>query len=123
MVVDDDRILLVRRGREPARGLWSVPGGRVERGETVGQAALRELKEETGLTGRLIEPLGWVERIAPDHHFVIIDYRVEVDPGVEPRAADDAAEARFVPLDEVGALELVPGLHDFLMTHGVLTGS
>ncbi len=122
VVVDDGRLLLVRRGREPARGLWSVPGGKVERGETVGQAVLRELTEETGLTGSLLEPLGWVERIGPDHHFVIIDYRVEVEPGVSPRAGDDADEARFVPLGEVGSMDLVPGLVEFLTSHGVLPG-
>ncbi|HEC10842.1 MAG TPA: NUDIX domain-containing protein [Acidimicrobiales bacterium] len=120
VVVDDGRILLVRRGREPARGLWSVPGGKVERGESVGQAVLRELAEETGLTGRLLEPLGWVERIGPDHHFVIIDYRVAVEPDAEPRPGDDADEARFVPLGELTGLRLVPGLLDFLRSHGVV---
>ncbi len=122
VVVDDGRLLLVRRGREPAQGLWSVPGGKVERGETVGEAVLRELAEETGLVGRLLEPVGWVERIGPDHHFIIIDYRVAVEPGATPRPGDDAAEVRFVPVDELGDVRLVPGLLDFLTEHGVLTG-
>ena len=120
VVVDDDRLLLVRRGHGPAAGTWSVPGGRVDRDETLAEAVLRELAEETGLDGVCDELIGWVERIDADHHFVILDFRVSVlDPG-QPVAGSDAAEAAWVPLDDVAALRLAEGLAEFLHEHGIL---
>jgi 8-oxo-dGTP diphosphatase len=120
VVVDVDRLLLIRRGRGPGIGRWSVPAGRVETGETVGEAVVRELREETGLDGLCGPLLGWVERIEDDHHHVILDFVVEVLEPLEPVAGDDAAEARWVPLHEVAELELVDGLAEFLHENGVL---
>jgi ADP-ribose pyrophosphatase YjhB (NUDIX family) len=119
IVVDRGELLLVQRGRPPAVGQWSVPGGRVERGETMAAALVREVREETGLD---VEPgplVGWVERITADHHFVIFDFVATVTgrDGLTP--GDDAAAARFVPLDGLGALPLVAGLVDFLADHGI----
>ncbi|HTN78378.1 MAG TPA: NUDIX hydrolase [Acidimicrobiales bacterium] len=113
------RVLLVRRGTEPGRGKWSVPGGRVEAGETIAEAVVRELREETGLVGRCGALIGWVERIGPDHHFVILDFAVSVDDG-QPVAGDDADDAQWASRDELDALELVDGLLDFLVEHGVM---
>lgn len=120
IAVDADRLLLVRRGRGPAAGEWSVPGGRVEVGETLAEAVVRELAEETGLEGLCGPLMGWVERIGDDHHFVILDFEVTVLDAVHPMAGDDATEARWVPLDDVAALNLVDGLAEFLHEHGVL---
>ena len=120
VAVDGDRLLMVRRGRGPAVGLWSVPGGRVEAGETMTDAVVRELAEETGVEGVCQGLLGWVERIGPDHHYVIFDFAVRVEPGRAPRAGDDATEAAWVLLDEVRRLPLVAGLAEFLEEHGVL---
>ena len=121
VAVDDGRLLLVRRGRPPGRGAWSLPGGRVEAGETVGEAVVREVAEETGLEALCGPLLGWVERIDEDHHFVILDFVVEVLDPVAPTAGDDAAEAAWVPLDVVGEMpDLVDGLAEFLHEHGVL---
>ena len=123
VAVDADRLLLVRRGHAPGAGQWSVPGGRVEGGETLAEAVVRELAEETGLEGVCGELVGWVERHDPDAgtHFVILDFRVEVLAGDRPIAGDDAVEARWVPLADVADLDLVEGLAEFLHEHGVLT--
>lgn len=120
VAVDDERLLLVRRGRGPAAGHWSVPGGRVEWGETLAAAVVRELAEETGLEGVCGELVGWAERLGPDHHFVILDFWVQVLEGRDPVAGDDAAEAGWVPLGEVAELRLVDGLAEFLHLHGIL---
>jgi mutator protein MutT len=121
VVVDDDRLLLIRRGRGPAAGEWSVPGGRVESGETVAEAVVRELFEETGLEGVCGDLLGWVERIGDDHHFVILDFTVTLlDPEVAPVAGDDAAEVAWFPLFDVAEQRLVEGLAEFLHEHGVI---
>jgi 8-oxo-dGTP diphosphatase len=120
IVVEDDNLLLVRRGRGAAAGWWSVPGGRVELGETLGEAVVRELREETGLEGICDRFVGWVERIDDEHHFVILDFTVTVLPG-EPRAGDDAAEVRWVPVNDVGGWpRVVDGLVEFLATHQIV---
>jgi len=120
IAVDNDSLLLIRRGRGPAAGEWSVPGGRVEAGETLAEAVVRELLEETAVEGVCGELVGWVERIGDEHHHVILDFRVDVLPDQEPVAGDDAAEAAWVPLPEVADLQLVEGLAEFLHEHGIL---
>ena len=92
-VVSDEQLLVVRRGRGPAQGQWSVPGGRVEAGETLAEAVVRELREETGIAGVCAEMMGWVERIGGHHHHVILDFRVVALDDGDPVAGDDAAEA------------------------------
>jgi 8-oxo-dGTP diphosphatase len=92
----------------------------VETGETVAEAVTRELREETGLRGTCGDLIGWVERIAPGYHYVILDFRVRVEGSPEPVPGDDAAEAAWIPLDHVPGLDLVTGLEDFLRTHGIL---
>jgi 8-oxo-dGTP diphosphatase len=120
IAVDEGRLLLIRRGRGPAAGVWSVPGGRVEAGETLAEAVLRELAEETALEGVCDGLVGWVERMGPDHHYVILDFAVTVLEPREPRAGDDAAEAEWVPLDEVAHRRLADGLAEFLHEHGIV---
>lgn len=120
VAVTDDAMLLVRRGHGPAAGEWSVPGGRVEPGETLAEAVVREVREETGLEVICGDLLGWVERIDDDAHFVILDFTATcLDPSA-PVAGDDAAEAAWVPLGEVTELRLVDGLAQFLAEHGVI---
>jgi mutator protein MutT len=124
VAVIDGRLLLVRRGHGPAAGTWSVPGGRVEPGETLHEAVVREVGEETGLRVVVEGFLGFAERIAPDHHFVLLDFAVRpLDAGdVQPVAGDDAAEAAWVPVDELGDYRLAPGLLEFLVDVAVLEG-
>ena len=120
IVVDAGDLLVVRRGRGPAAGEWSVPGGRVEPGETLAEAVVRELAEETGLEGVCDDFVGWVERIDDEAHFVILDFRVTVLDRRPPVAGDDAAAAAWVPLLDVAELRLVDGLAEFLHEHGIL---
>jgi 8-oxo-dGTP diphosphatase len=127
VALHDGSLLLIRRGRGPAAGEWSVPGGRVERGELLAEAVVREIREETGLECVCGELLGWVERIddpGPDNadgtHFVILDFAVTVLDDTVPVAGDDAAEALWVPLEDVADLSIVDGLAEFLHEHGIL---
>jgi 8-oxo-dGTP diphosphatase len=120
VAVDDDRLLMIRRGRGPAQGTWSIPGGRVEWGETLAEAVVREVAEETGVACACGEQLGWVERIDDSYHHVIVDYVVVPISDDDPVAGDDAAEVAWVPLHEVSELRLVEGLAEFLADHGII---
>ena len=123
IAVEEGRLLLVRRGHGPAAGEWSIPGGRVEAGELLAEAVVRELLEETGVEGVCDRMVGWVERITDDTHFVILDFSVTVLVGpdeADPKAGGDAAEAAWVPLDDVAHLNLVDGLLEFLHEHGIV---
>ena len=117
--VADGHLLLVRRGRGVATGSWSLPGGRVEHGEALHDAVLRELREETGLDGRVEGLCGIAERVFDAAHFVILDYWV-TPTAATPRAGDDAAEVRWVDAGELRRLDLVAQLEEFLAEHGVL---
>jgi len=100
-----DAVLLIRRGTPPRQGEWSLPGGRIEPGERAVDAALRELREETGVEGRITGLVDVVDGLFPEagRHYVLIDYAAEWVSG-EPAAGDDALEARFVALEQVGTL-------------------
>lgn len=100
-----DEVLLIRRGRPPRLGDWSLPGGRIEPGERATDAALRELREETGVEAEITGLVDVVDGLFPEagRHYVLIDYAARWVSG-EPAAGDDALEARFVALDQVEAL-------------------
>jgi 8-oxo-dGTP diphosphatase len=101
----DEEVLLIRRGRPPKQGEWSLPGGRIEPGERAADAALRELREETGVEAEITGLIDVVDGLFPEagRHYVLIDYAARWLSG-EPVAGDDALEARFVALDRVGDL-------------------
>jgi 8-oxo-dGTP diphosphatase len=109
------RLLVVRRGRPPALGLWSLPGGRVEAGESDEEALTREVAEETGLAVAVGDLVGSVVR--PPYE--IRDYRCTVASG-RLRAGDDASDAAWVTLAELRTLPTTPGLLDALSTWSAL---
>ena len=100
-----DEGLLIRRGTPPRQGEWSLSGGRIEPGERAMDAALREVREETGIEAEITGLIDVVDGLFPEaeRHYVLIDYAARWLAG-EPVAGDDAVDARFAPLAEVDAL-------------------
>ena len=111
VVFKDECILLVRRGQPPAEDLWAIPGGSVEIGETLQEAAEREILEETGIRIRASKPIYTFEVIDRDaagkvrFHYVIVDLVADYVMG-EPSPGDDAIEARWVSAGEINDLEV-----------------
>ena len=114
----DGKLLMVQRGNDPGKGLWSVPGGRLEAGEYLNAAVAREVKEETGLDISVGQLLGILE-VVGDPHYVILDFVATTTHGGTPQAGDDVADVRWVPLDEVSTLECTPRLRETLRGWGV----
>jgi 8-oxo-dGTP diphosphatase len=107
-----DDVLLGRRGAPPLEDQWSLPGGRIEWGERAADAALRELKEETGCDAALIGLIDVVDAVLARReggeawgHYVLVDYVARWTEG-EPRAGDDARDARFFSPQEIESLDL-----------------
>jgi ADP-ribose pyrophosphatase YjhB (NUDIX family) len=113
VIIEDGRTLLIRRGSEPLRGEWSIPGGTLELGESLQAGVARELREETGLDVRVLELIEVFDRIFPAEslqpseekrqprfHFVIADYLCECIGG-EPRAGSDVTDVAFATEDEL----------------------
>jgi ADP-ribose pyrophosphatase YjhB (NUDIX family) len=121
-VVKDGKVLLVRRGNEPGKGKWSLPGGRIRFGERSEEAALREMREETGLEVRLrrvvdVVDVFWRSEMGELlEHFVIVDFEAEVIGG-ELRPADDALDARWFSPEELKGLEMTESTRRFLEEH------
>lgn len=118
----DGRLLLIKRGHPPGAGLWSLPGGRVEAGESDRAAVIREVREETGLAVAPGAFIGAVERPGLDEAVLDIrDYEAAVTGG-ELAAGDDAADVRWADAAVLGVLPLTPGLVEALTAWHVLSG-
>ena len=119
IVQNGDKVLLIKRGKEPYLGKWSLPGGAQEIGETLIQAAHRELKEETGIIAKELEFLRVVDRITYSdsseitHHYVLAMYLVKEYSGV-PNARDDAVDIGWYSIDCLNSLETTPEIPEIL---------
>ncbi len=117
---DDQRVLLIRRGQPPLLGEWSLPGGVLECGETLREAAVREAQEETGLLVETGELLGVYERVIPGddgrvrYHYVLIDFLCR-PVGGDLKAGSDAADVRWFTRDELPALNLAYDANDVVL--------
>lgn len=121
VIVRDAKVLLVRRGKQPYKDHWSLPGGGVEPGETVREAVHREVLEETGLVVEVGLVAGYREEIiGPREHYVILAFHCTVTGG-ELCAGDDAADCAYVDPNDVADVLLTPGLLDVFRDAGLLT--
>ncbi len=113
LIIQNDRILLIERGKEPMKGYWSLPGGLVEVGEALETALRREIREETGLEIEIVTLVEVFERITPDaegrveYHFVLMDYLCRPTSGTM-LAGDDASRAQWFTEGEIAGLLITP---------------
>ncbi|MBI4479180.1 MAG: NUDIX hydrolase [Acidobacteria bacterium] len=117
VVIDGDRVLLVRRAREPLKGEWSLPGGLVEVGESLAAAVRREMAEETGLEVRVEGIVKVLDRITfakgrdakkrVKYHYVLVDFLCRVESG-DLRASSDVSDARWIPRRDLARYSLRP---------------
>ncbi len=118
-IIRDGRVLIVRRARPPAHGVFTLPGGVVEAGETLHEAVVREIAEETSLTIEPVALAGHREVIARDkegkaeRHFIILAFAARWISG-EPRLNEELAEARWLRPEEIKPLKTTEGLHEII---------
>ena len=120
-MIHDGALLMVQRAHEPGKGLWSLPGGRVERGEYLADALRREVLEETGLVVEAGELAGILEIPGEEFHYVILDFHSTVSGDTTPRPGTDANDVRWVPLKEVAHMECTPRFVETMTAWKVLT--
>jgi len=124
VILQDEKIILVKRRAEPGKGRWSIPGGTVHLGEKVREATIREAKEESGLDVEIVDdrPIDAFDSIITDdrgrtqYHFTLLEFLTKPKGG-SLKAAEDAAEARWVPLEEVKKYDLTNSFRVFFEKH------
>jgi ADP-ribose pyrophosphatase YjhB (NUDIX family) len=120
VIVEENRVLLIRRGQPPLLGEWSLPGGVLECGETLREAVAREAREETGLLVETAEMLGVYERVIRDderrvrYHYVLVDFLCR-PVGGDLKAGSDAADVRWFTREELPALNLAYDANDVVL--------
>ncbi len=108
-------VLIIQRGKPPRKGEWSIPGGRIEAGESEQSAALRELFEETGIRAKLGPKVATIPALFEGFNYRLHDYAAIWESG-EPHAGDDAAQAKFVPISEISSLNMWPKTEEVIFT-------
>jgi len=122
IIVENGKMLLIKRGSEPAAGKWSVPGGVVELGETIEEALIREVMEECGLKIEILKLIDVVDNIIKDadgrikFHYVILEFLARPLEG-EIKASSDALEVKWVPIEKIGEYNITNTLHKLLKKH------
>ncbi len=120
VVVDDGRLLLVRRGPGPAGGAWDLPGAALAAAQTIHEAVVEAVSADAGLEAVCGALLGLDERLDGEPHTVRVVVQMLLPGDAEPRAGDGVAEARWFAAHEVGELRFAPGVPEFLHDHEVL---
>jgi mutator protein MutT len=112
-----NEVLLIKRDKPPAKGLWSIPGGKLEAGESMVEACKREIKEETGLDTEVKQIVAIVERRIENFHYVIIDFLAQLQDqkSSEPVAQSDVSEAKWVDMEAIAGYPLVGGLAEIIV--------
>ncbi|UCE15545.1 MAG: NUDIX hydrolase [Candidatus Bathyarchaeota archaeon] len=124
LIVHEGKLLIVKRGVEPSKGKWSIPGGAVELGERIRDALLREVKEECGLDVEIAleKPMDAIENITISkdgrlqYHYVLLQFLARLKGGIL-KPASDALDAKWVPLDEVEKYDLTKSFRSFFQKH------
>jgi len=124
VIIDEGKLLLVKRGVEPGKGKWSIPGGVVKLGEKVRDAVIREAEEESGLKVEIVidRPLDTVDNIMMDenkrlrYHYILLQFLIRTKSGT-PRSGGDVLDAKWVSLDEVEAYDLTSSFRSFFKRH------
>jgi ADP-ribose pyrophosphatase YjhB (NUDIX family) len=127
VILHEARVLLVRRGKSPSFGQWTLPGGLVELGESTVEAIAREIMEECGIKIRVVDVAGVITRVVKDdddrirYHYVLVDYLAYPD-SMDVVAGSDAAEAQWFAIEQVGDLDTTQGLLDMIRRAEALRG-
>lgn len=124
LIVHKGKLILVKRGVEPAKGKWSIPGGAVELGEKIREAVVREVKEESGLDVEIAleTPMDAIDNLIKSkdgrlqYHYVLLQFLVRLKGGTL-KPASDAKDARWVPLNEVEKYDLTKSFRSFFKRH------
>ncbi|MBW1974772.1 MAG: NUDIX hydrolase [Deltaproteobacteria bacterium] len=120
VVLKGDSVLLVKRGKPPAAGKWSIPGGLVKVGESLTMAVKREVLEETGITVKPVGIVAVLDRIIWDfngsvqYHYILVDFLCLPEEGLEPNSGSDAVESRYVPFEDLGSLDMTLGTKEVI---------
>lgn len=124
VIMQDGKLLIIKRGVDPAKGKWSIPGGAVEPGEMIREALIREVKEECGLNVEIAlqRPLDAIDNIIVgrdgrlQYHYILLQFLVRLKGGTL-KPASDVLDAKWVPLDEVEEYDLTRSFRDFFIRH------